>query len=183
MFVPGRHAARGLLVADDVLIARIGKPHGLRGEVTVQVHTDRPEERFLTGQSFITEPASAGPLVIRTARDHNGIQLLSFEGHLDRTAAEALRGVRLLGVPDEDEDDAWYADDLVGLSVQDTAGRVVGTVADLLSRPVQDLLEVTLAAGGTAYVPFVEEIVPEVDTERGIVVIDPPEGLLELGEQ
>lgn len=170
-------------MADDVLIARIGKPHGLRGEVTVQVHTDRPEERFAVGESFVTDPAGAGPLVIRTSRAHNGIQLLSFDGHPDRTAAEALRGVRLLGEPDEDEDDAWYADDLVGLSVQDTAGRVVGTVADLHSRPVQDLLEVTLEAGGTAYVPFVEEIVPEVDTERGVVVIDPPEGLLELGER
>ena len=170
-------------MTEEVLIARIGKPHGLRGEVTVQVHTDRPEDRFLVGETFTTDPVGVGPLVVRTARDHNGIQLLSFEGHADRTAAEALRGVRLLAAPDESEDDAWYAEDLVGLSVQDTAGRVVGTVADLHSRPVQDLLEVTLATGGTAYVPFVEEIVPEVDVERGIVLIDPPEGLLELGEQ
>lgn len=169
-------------MSDDVVIARIGKPHGLRGEVTVQVHTDRPHERFLVGETFRTEPAAAGPLVIRTARDHNGIQLLSFEGHADRTAAEALRGTRLLAAPDDDEDDAWYAEDLVGLSVQDASGRVVGTVADLISRPVQDLLEVTLDGGGTAYVPFVEEIVPEVDAERGVVVIDPPPGLLELGQ-
>lgn len=170
-------------MAEEVLIARLGKPHGLRGEVTAQLHTDRPEERFVVGEAFRTEPASAGPLTVRSSRSHNGIQLLAFDGHADRTAAEALRGVRLFAEPDEDEDDAWYAEDLVGLSVQDVQGQVVGTVADLISRPVQDLLEVTLAGGGTAYVPFVDEIVPEVDAERRIVVIDPPPGLLELGQE
>lgn len=164
----------------EVVVARIGKAHGLKGEVTVQVHTDAPQERFLVGARFTTEPAEAGPLTIRAARMHNAIQLLAFDGVPDRTAAEGLRGTRLLAAPDVEEDDAWYAEDLIGMSVVDTNGAEVGRVADVHSRPAQDLLEITKAAGGTAYVPFVDEMVPEVDEDAGRVVIDPPPGLLDL---
>lgn len=165
------------------LIARIGKAHGLRGEVTVQAHTDDPETRFTVGAEFATEPAAAGPLVLRSARVHQGTYLLGFEGHADRTAAEGLRGVQLLaeGVAEPDED-AWYPDDLVGYAVVLPDRTPVGQVSALHTRPVQDLLEVSLATGGTALVPFVEEIVPEVDEDAEQVVIDPPPGLLELGE-
>lgn len=166
--------------SDEVLVARIGKPHGLRGEVTVQVHTDAPQERFVVGAVFGTDP-DRGELTVRGARLHNGIQLLTFEQVQDRTAAEALRGTRLLAEVD-DEDDAYYEDDLVGLDVVDTAGAALGTVVALHPRPAQDLLEVELADGRTAYLPFVAEIVPEVDLDAGRVVADPPPGLLELGE-
>ncbi|MBD2759187.1 ribosome maturation factor RimM [Yimella sp. cx-573] len=166
---------------DEVLVARIGKPHGLRGEVTVQVHTDVPEERFVSGATFSTDP-DRGPLTVRAARVHNGIQLLAFEEALDRTAAEGLRGTRLSAPAVDDEDDAYYEDDLVGLPVVDTAGASIGSVKALISRPAQDLLEVELADGRTAYLPFVEQIVPEVDLDAGRVVADPPPGLLDLGE-
>ncbi|MFC6706280.1 hypothetical protein [Flexivirga alba] len=73
---------------NDVLIARIGKPHGLKGEVTVRLHTDAPDERFAVGATFQTEPAANGPLTLRTHRVHNGIHLLSFDEAADRTAAE-----------------------------------------------------------------------------------------------
>ncbi|MDE9367892.1 ribosome maturation factor RimM [Luteipulveratus sp. YIM 133132] len=166
---------------DDVVVARIGKPHGLKGEVTVQVHTDSPGERFVTGAVFATEPAAAGPLTLRSARWHNGIQLLAFEQALDRTSAEALRGTRLLSSADaETEDDAWYEDDLVGLAVVAPDGTALGSVVALHPRPVQDLLEIEKTGGGTAYVPFVEEIVPEVDVDAGRVVVDAPPGLLDL---
>ncbi|NHN54392.1 ribosome maturation factor RimM [Calidifontibacter sp. DB0510] len=166
---------------DEVLVARIGKPHGLRGEVTVQVHTDSPDERFVVGAVFATEPAERGPLRLRTARVHNGIQLLGFEEALDRTAAEALRGTRLFAAADEEEDDGFYEDDLVGLQVVDASGTPLGTVVALHSRPAQDLLEIEREDGGSAYLPFVEEIVPEVDLESGRVIATPPPGLLELG--
>lgn len=165
---------------DDVLVARIGKPHGLRGEVTVQVHTDAPQERFVVGAVFATEP-DRGSLTVRSARLHNGIQLLAFEEAADRTAAEGLRGTRLLAA-EADEDDAFYEDDLVGLAVVSTDGTALGTVTALHARPAQDLLEIELPDGRTAYLPFVEEIVPEVDLDAGRVVADPPPGLLELGE-
>ncbi|AXH94879.1 ribosome maturation factor RimM [Ornithinimicrobium avium] len=170
---------------EGFVVARVGKPHGLRGEVTVQTHTDDPEGRFVPGASFPTEPAACGPLVLRSVRVHQGIYLLGFEGHPDRTAAEALRGTRLL-VTDEDDvdqdDDGWREEDLLGLEVVLVDGSRVGEVSALHLREVQDLLEVRLPDGREVLVPFVEEIVPEVDEEARRVVIDPPAGLLELGE-
>lgn len=164
----------------SVVVARIGKAHGLKGEVTVQVHTDIPQERFVPGAQFATDPLARGPLTVRAARLHNGIQLLAFEEAPDRTAAEGLRGIRLLAPPDEEESDAWYAEDLVGMVVVDTSGATVGRVAQVHLRPAQDLLEVTKEGGGSAYLPFVDEIVPEVDVDAARIVVDPPAGLLDL---
>jgi 16S rRNA processing protein RimM len=181
-------------MADQLLVARIGKPHGLRGEVTVQLHTDEPGRRFVEGAAFDTEaaPGTGVPrrLTIASTRVHRGIWLLGFAEVPDRTGAESLRGTRLFVDPDgladrvadseESDEEGWYEDDLVGLAVVLTDGSVVGEVTALETRPAQDLLVVRLAAGGEALVPFVEEVVPEVDPEAGRVVIDPPAGLLEL---
>ena len=168
----------------QVEVARIGKAHGLRGEVTVQVLTDSPDERFVPGASFMTEPEFAGPLVVNTARDHNGVLLLSFEDTDDRTGAEALRGIRLLGdvLEDDDDEDSWYERDLVGLKAVTVDGDEVGEVTALQSRPTQDLLVLRLTDGREALVPFVSAIVPEVDVEGGRIVVDPPAGLLDLDE-
>lgn len=169
---------------DQVVVARIGKAHGLKGEVTVQVHTDSPQERFVKGATFDTQPAATGPLTIRSARVHNGIQLLAFEEAADRTAAEALRNVKLHASPDDlVEDDAWYEEDLLGFTVRLGDGTVVGTVKGLESREVQDLLIVDGADGYDILVPFVEEIVPEIDEDERVVVLTPPPGLLELGRE
>ena len=177
----------------NLLVARIGKPHGLRGEVTVQAHTDDPERRFVPGVVFATEaPAGSGvprSLTLATARLHREIWLLGFEQVPDRTGAEGLRGTRLFValedvIDDSDDDeDGWYEDELVGLTVVDTAGATVGEVAGLENGVAQDLLVVTLTSGRQALVPFVDEIVPEVDVETGRVVIDPPPGLLELADE
>ncbi|GAA1168948.1 ribosome maturation factor RimM [Ornithinimicrobium humiphilum] len=162
--------------------ARIGKPHGLRGEVTVQVHTDDPEGRFVVGAVFETEPTERGPLTLRSVRVHQGVYLLGFEGHADRNAAEALRGTRLLvAEEDESDDDAWREEDLLGFEVVLPDGSPIGTVSGLHVRPVQDLLAVRTDRG-EVLVPFVDELVPEVDEEQRRVVVDPPPGLLELGE-
>jgi 16S rRNA processing protein RimM len=171
------------------VVARVGKAHSLRGEVTVQLHTDDPQGRFVPGARFRTEaePGSGVPreLTLRSARLHNGTWLLAFEGIPDRTGAEGLRGTRLLveaseaAAPDEDED-AWYEEELVGLRAVDRAGVELGTVSGLEHGPSQDLLVLRLPGGGSAWVPFVEAIVPEVDVPGGRVVLDPPEGLLDL---
>jgi 16S rRNA processing protein RimM len=168
----------------QVVVARIGKAHGLRGEVTVEVRTDAPGGRFVPGATFVTDPETAGPLRLRSARDHNGILLLGFEGAPDRSAAERLRNVLLLADSDEEGDDenAWYEKDLVGLSVVTVGGEPVGEVAGLENRPAQDLLVLRLTDGREALIPFVAALVPEVDVEGGRVVIDPPAGLLDLGE-
>ncbi len=172
---------------DKVVLARIGKPHGLRGEVTVQLHTDEPEHRFARGAVLDTEaqPGSGVPrrLTIRSTRVHKGIWLLAFEEVPDRTGAEGLRGTRL--VLDEaelpataDDDEAWREDDLVGLEVRDPSGAVLGTVTGLEFGDAQDRLLIELTDGEAVQVPFVEELVPEV-AEDHVVVAAPP-GLFDL---
>ncbi len=171
----------------QVLAARIGKPHGLRGEVTVQTHTDDPEGRFVVGTRFATEaePGSGVPrsLTLRSARLHRDIWLLGFEEVPDRTGAESLRGTRLLVEASADaDDDGWYEDELTGLEAVDPAGTPLGTVAGLETGPAQDLLVLRLPDGRTALVPFVEAIVTHVDAAAGRVVVDAPPGLLDLAE-
>ena len=173
-----------------LLVARIGKPHGLRGEVTVQTHTDDPEARFAPGAVYATEaaPGSGVPraLTLRSARLHQKIWLLGFEEIGERTSAESLRGTRLFidaeaaAEAAADEDDAWYEDELVGLTAVDPAGAPLGEVTGLRTGAAQDQLVLRLTGGSEALVPFVAAIVPEVDVEGGRVVVDAPPGLLEL---
>nr|WP_277626322.1 ribosome maturation factor RimM [Arsenicicoccus piscis] len=170
-------------------VARIGKPHGLRGEVTVQLHTDDPQTRLADGAVLqtLSAPGSGVPrrLTIRSTRVHQGIWLVAFEEIPDRTGAGSLRGTRLqVEVEQEPEhdadDDGFYEHELVGLAVEDPAGAAVGEVIALHTRPAQDLLEVRRADGRTALVPFVEALVPVVDVDGGRVVVDAPAGLFDL---
>jgi 16S rRNA processing protein RimM len=168
----------------QLVIGRIGRAHGIRGEVTVDVRTDDPEGRFAPGSVILTEPAEAGPLTVAAGRVHSGRLLLSFEGVADRTAAEALRGTVLVAEVDEDEvpDDPeeFYDHQLVGLAVQTVEGRPVGEVTQMLHLPGQDVFAVQRPDGGELLIPFVAEIVPDVDLAARRVVVDPPEGLLDL---
>jgi 16S rRNA processing protein RimM len=119
-------------------------------------------------------------LTIRSTRVHNGVWLLAFEQIPDRTGAEGLRGTRLV-IDDEDvasDDDGFVEDDLVGLEVRDPAGVVLGSVIGLEIGPAQDRLVIELTDGVTAYVPFVEQIVPTVADDH--VVVDAPAGLFDL---
>jgi 16S rRNA processing protein RimM len=178
----------------QLLIARIGKPHGLHGEVTVQSHTDDPEARFAIGETFATQapPGSGVPrqLTLSSARLHRGIWLLGFQEIPDRSGAQSLRETRLFvdaasvtsSAQEHDDAEGWYEDELVGLAVVTVGGEPVGEVAGLHTGVAQDLLVVRLTRGGEVLVPFVEAIVPEVDVQGGRVVIDPPAGLLELGQ-
>ncbi len=166
-------------------VARIGKPHGIRGEVTVQVLTDAPSERFVAGTEFVVEPASAGPLTIRSARWNKDILLLGFEEVADRNAAEVIRGAKLFieteELDDEDDDEGWYEHELVGLEAR-VGSQVVGTIAALTTLPVQDLLTVKTPDGKEILIPFVDEIVPEVNVEDGYILVTPPAGLFEINE-
>jgi 16S rRNA processing protein RimM len=177
-------------VTQSLVIARIGKPHGLQGEVTVQLHTDEPERRLAVGAVLDTEAASGTgvprALTVRSTRVHNGIWLVAFHEIPDRTGAESLRGTRLVvhGVaalpPDEDED-VWTEDQLRGLALVDRQGIVLGEVSGLEIGAAQDRLVVRLPDGREARVPFVTALVPEVDLGGGRVVTDLPPGLLDLG--
>jgi 16S rRNA processing protein RimM len=166
-------------------VARIGKPHGIRGEVTVQVLTDAPGDRFVPGTEFVVEPASAGPLTVNSARWNKDILLLGFEEIGTRNEAETLRGAKLFIETeelDEDDDEGWYEHELVGLEAR-IGSSVVGKVTALNTMPVQDLLMVTTPEGKEILVPFVEQIVPEVNVEEGFILLTPPDGLFELNTE
>lgn len=164
----------------EVVVARLGRPHGVRGELTVEVRTDVPEQRFVPGASFRTDP-DRGRLTLTSAREHNGRVLLVFDEITDRAAAEDLRDVLLLtDVDDANEPDAWPAPALVGLRAVTVEGLDAGVVVGIEHGPAQDLLVVREASGRTVRVPFVAALVPEVDVPGGRVVLDPPGGLLEV---
>lgn len=164
-----------------LVVARIGRAHGVRGEVSVEVRTDRPGERFVAGAVLHADgpPGTPPQLTLRGVRDHNGRLLLSFAELGDRAAAEAVRDVLLSAdLPDRaEEDDAWYDHELVGLAAVDPAGAALGEVTGV-RHGAQDLLVLRTPAG-ERLVPFVAALVPEVLVGRGRVVIDPPPGLLD----
>ncbi|MGW4476137.1 ribosome maturation factor RimM [Nonomuraea sp. NPDC004354] len=165
----------------QLVVGRIGRPHGVRGEVTVEVRTDDPDLRFAPGSSLATEPAARGPLSITGHRWHKGILLVRFEGVSSREAAEDLRDTMLVidsaDVPPSDDPDEFHDHQLIGLSVVTVAGEPVGEVTDVLHHG-QDLLVVRRVGADEVLVPFVKALVPEVDPAGGRIVIDPPEGLL-----
>lgn len=175
----------------EVRVARIGKPHGIRGEVTVEVFTDSPDKRFTVGSVLsVRMPPEANlsleQLTVEKSRWNKKILLLKFEEFSDRNTAELLRNTELY-VPREhlrDESEGWYADDLVGLAVHKGSVRSsqIGEVTDLIMGAAQDLLVVRLIDGREVLIPLVEEIVPEINEEVGAVVITPPPGLLELNQ-
>ncbi len=174
----------------QVTVGRIGRPHGVRGDVVVGVRTDEPELRFAPGSRLDTDPVGVGPLTVAGYRWHSGDLLVRFAEISDRDAAAELGGTWLMvdsaALGALDDPDEFRDGDLVGLSVRTVDGTVVGTVADVLHHG-QDVLAIDPvgAAGAPApaeqiLIPFVKAIVPEVDIAAGVLVIDPPEGLLNL---
>ena len=164
----------------QLTVATIGRAHGLRGEVALDLRTETPEDRLAAGAVLATEPAGRGPLTVERTRVQSGRWFVQFREVADRTAAESLRGVQLVvEAPASDEDDAWYPHELVGLRAELADGTVVGEVIGLEHLPAQDALLVREPDGARTLVPFVRAIVPVVDVAGGRVVLDPPAGLLE----
>jgi 16S rRNA processing protein RimM len=163
-----------------VTIGRVGRPHGIRGEVTIEVRTDEPERYFLDDHSIDVDGKS---MVITRAHWHGQRMLLSFAGIDDRTAAEQLRGAILTAERPDDQQpedpDNFYDASLIGSRVERENGDLVGELSEIVHLPAQDLLVVTNEHGREFLVPFVTEIVPVVDVDQKRIVIDPPPGLLE----
>jgi 16S rRNA processing protein RimM len=171
-----------------VVVGRIGRPHGVRGQVTVEVRTDDPDLRFAPGAVLLTEPAARGPLTVAGRRWNREILLLALQrpdGSLidSREAAEAYRNTELLveiaALPELEDPDEFYDHQLVGLAARLSDGTPLGEV-EAVRHEGADLLVVRRPDGAEALVPFVSAIVPAVDLAGGFLVVDPPEGLLEL---
>ncbi|MFJ3661337.1 ribosome maturation factor RimM [Streptomyces sp. NPDC090119] len=167
----------------QLVVARIGRAHGIKGEVTVEVRTDEPESRLAPGAVLATDPASVGPLTIATGRVHSGRLLLRFEGFGDRTAAETLRNTLLIADvdPEEtpDDEDEYYDHQLIDLDVVTEDGTEVGRITEISHLPSQDLFIVERPDGSEVLIPFVEEIVSEIDLDEQKAVITPPPGLID----
>ena len=165
----------------QLVVARIGRAHGVLGEATVEVRTDQPEDRFYVGSVLATEPTTFGPLTISSVRDHNGTLLLGFEGVTDRNEIEKLRNVLLLADVDIDADsteDDFHVQQLLQCEVSTQDGELIGNVSDVINLPGQDVLAVSYN-DREVLIPFVKAIVPIVDIANRKIVIIPPQGLLD----
>lgn len=179
------------MTGTEVVVGRIGKPHGVKGEVSVELRTDEPERRFAAGAVLRTQmPQGGAPhgtnrpetLTVGTTRWHQSRLLVCFEGITDRTHAEAIRGL-LLAVdvdPDEAPEDPeeFYDHQLVGLRVVTTDGAEVGELVEVVHGSAQELLSVRAPDGREILVPFVTALVPEVDVPGRRVVVEDVPGLL-----
>jgi 16S rRNA processing protein RimM len=170
----------------ELTVGRVVKAHGVTGEIVVEVRTDDPEMRFAPGTILRAKASDHRErnYIVEAVRPHGSRLLLRLAEVADRDAADALRGSLFVidsqDLPPIDEPDTYYDHQLEGLLVRTTAGRDIGTVADVLHTAAGELLAVNRADAGELLVPFVNAIVTSVSLDSGVVEIDPPEGLLEL---
>lgn len=171
----------------ELRVARLVKAHGLKGGLKLELYTDDPDLRFAPGTVLSLQVPTDSPwfgrtLTVRELRFYNAQAVAFFDGVDDRTAAEGLVKA-ILWVSDDaesrpTEDDAWFDHQLVGLSVV-RDGAVIGQIGRVDHLPAQDLLAVTTHAGDEVLLPFVKQFVPEVNLEKGQVIITPPGGLFD----
>ncbi|GAA1975831.1 ribosome maturation factor RimM [Kitasatospora viridis] len=170
----------------QLVVGRIGRAHGIRGDVFVEVRTDEPELRLGPGAVLLTDPAKVGPLTVESGKVHSGKLLIRFAGVKDRTDAEALRNTMLIAEVDPDErpeeEDEYYDHQLIGLDVVLADGTLVGELTEVVHLPYQDLLTVVRPDGTEVLIPFVEQIVPTIDLAEQRCVITPPPGLIDEAE-
>lgn len=168
----------------EVRVGVIGRAHGIRGDVVVDLRTDDPEIRFADG-SVLREENRRRSFTVDSWRWHSGRFLVRFRELADRTQAEQARGAMLVVDLDPaerpDDPDELYDRQLIGLRVLDAAGTDRGEVTQVVHLPSQDLLEVTTSTGARL-VPFVTEIVVEVDLDDGLVRMADLPGLLDDAE-
>ena len=163
-----------------VTMATVGAPHGVRGEVRLNVFAEDPAVLSKLGP-FRTE--GGREITIRSIRAQGGRLIARLDGIEDRDAAAALTGATLTldraQLPPIGEDETFYHADLIGLAAMLVDGSCLGRVTAVQDFGAGDLLEITLAEGGEVWVPFTRAVVPEVDVAAGRLTVDPPDGLLD----
>jgi 16S rRNA processing protein RimM len=168
---------------DLVLVGRVARAHGNKGQVIVNLDTDFAEERFKVGEVLLVGPGGV-PRAIRGVRFHQGRPVVALDGIETMSDAEALAGAELkvpAGRSDELPEGTFYHYDLVGCEVRDAVGRSIGSVTAVegtmeMSRLVVD------GARGEVLIPLVADICVSIDVAARRIVIDPPEGLIDLNE-
>lgn len=162
-----------------LVVGRVGKAHGIRGEVFVEPFTDAPEIRFADGQQF--NLSNGDTLTIEFTKWHSGKLLVHFGGIDNRNDAELLRGIDLVADVDPheqpDDPDEFYDHQLIGLKAL-VGDSEVGEIIDVLHLPGQDVLVLKKSDDIEVLIPFVSEIVPEVNIKAATIVLTPPPGLL-----
>jgi 16S rRNA processing protein RimM len=178
----GAGTAGGGSAEDLLLVGRVARAHGNRGQVIVNPETDFPEQRFRVGTVLLVGPAGKpAPRRIESARFHQGRPVIALEGIASMNDAEALAGAELWmpasALPPL-PGGTFYRHDLVGCEVRDVSNALVGQVADVHG-PIERSHLVVEGPHGEVLVPLVERICVRIDTANRVIVIDPPEGLLE----
>jgi 16S rRNA processing protein RimM len=154
-----------------VVVGEITKAHGLRGEVLIKVHSEVPD-RFAPGAIVYTDDGRE--LTVDATRNDRGRLLVTFEGVADRSAAERLHGATLV-VPEswlpELPEGRWWPHQLRGCSVISESGRVLGRITDVVENPANDIWVAVDEAGEETLVPALRDVIVEVDTRAGRVVV------------
>jgi 16S rRNA processing protein RimM len=168
-------------LSTETIVGVIGRPHGVRGEVAVELRTDEPERRFAPGQ-VLRDEGGTRPFTVQSVRDHSGRLLVRFAEVVNRETAEAVRGTLLIAAVEPEErplePEEFYDRQLIGLQVRRADGVVVGTVNSVLHLPSQEVLEVE-TANGPRLVPFVTALVPHIDLEACCLTVADVAGLLD----
>jgi 16S rRNA processing protein RimM len=171
----------------QVVVAQIGAAHGVKGEVRLKPFTQVPSDVAAYGPLTAPDGRVFEIEAIRPAAGTSpDMMVVRFKGVTDRAAAEALTNIEL-SVPQDrlppTEADEFYHSDLIGLEAVTVGGNVLGTIVGVPNYGAGDLLEISPPSGATILLPFTETAVPKVDVAAGRIVVDPPKGLIDDGEE
>ncbi len=163
----------------QLVVGRIGRAHGVLGEATIDVQTDDPDLRFKVGSKLTLD--SGQELTIKSSRWHNQILLLGFEGVNDRNQIEALRDQLISSEVDLSAlaPGEYHYQQLIGCQVYLQNNELVGQVSEVVKLPGQDLLSVD-KNGSQVLIPMVKQIIISIDVLAKKIVVNPPEGLLDV---
>jgi 16S rRNA processing protein RimM len=181
---PAHHISKSPNPDDFLLVGRVARAHGNRGQVIVNLETDFPEARFAVGQMLhVGSSERFEPRKIESVRFHQGRPVIALEGIDSMAAAEALAGAELkVAAADVAPlpEGTFYHHDLIGCEVRDRGAHVIGRVTGVEGTMERSRLVVAEPGGKDVLIPMVAEICVEVDPPSRVIVIDPPEGLLDL---
>jgi 16S rRNA processing protein RimM len=163
----------------QLVVGRIGRAHGVLGEATIDVQTDDPDLRFKVGSKLTLD--SGQELTIKSSRWHNQILLLGFEGVNDRNQIEALRDQLISSQVDLSAlaPGEYHYQQLIGCQVYLQNNELIGQVSEVVKLPGQDLLSVD-KNGSQVLIPMVKQIIISIDVLEKKIVVNPPEGLLDV---